>query len=220
MTKLFNAGHAAIAVSFALVPTIALAHGKNDKVHQTETYDLADFDEISVSGAYDLEVTVGEDFGITISGHAEEMENLRVEVKNSELQLGKVKSKRIKNTNGVQATITMPRLSAMSVAGVAKGNVSGIDAEDFELDIAGVGELKLNGTCKHLEANVAGVGEIKAKNFKCDDVHVSLAGVGEAEVYANKSVDVSAMGVGEVNVWGKPEDVTKNKGLMSKVNIK
>ena len=220
MTTPLNIRVAAIAVSFALVPALAFAHGKKDKSHQTETYNLSGFEEISVSGAYDLDVTVGEAFSITVSGHAEEMENLKVEVKNGELHLGKVKNKRMKNTNGVQAKITMPRLSAMSVAGVAEGTVTGIDAEDFELDIAGVGELRLSGTCQHLEADIAGVGEIKARDFKCEDVHVSLAGVGEAEVYASKSVDVSAMGVGEVNVWGKPEDVTKNKGFMSKVNIK
>ena len=221
MTYTIKRRIAALALAAALIPALAFAHGKDDKAHQTQTFDFKNFEQVSVSGVYDLDVKVGEAFSITLSGHDQEMENLKVREEDGVLHLGKKnKKQKYKNSNGIEASITLPNLTGLKVSGVAEGNITGIDADNFDIRVSGVGEVTMSGRCNHMTAKVSGVGEISAKDLKCNDVHVALSGVGEADVYASKSIDVSASGVGEVNVWGKPEEVSKSKGFMSSINIK
>jgi len=212
---------AALALGAALIPALALAHGKDDKTHQKQTLDFENFEEISVSGVYDLDVTVGEAFSIKLSGHEREMDNLKVYEKNGTLHLGKKnKRQKFKNSNGIEANITLPNLTGFRISGVAEGHITGIEADNFDIRVSGVGEVTLSGSCDHMTARVSGVGEIDAEDLECKDVHVAMSGVGEANIYASNSVDVSASGVGEVNVWGQPDEVSKSKGWMSSVNIK
>lgn len=211
----------ALIAGLAAIPITAMAHGDSDDDHIDKTFDFEDFDVISVSGVYDLDVRVGEDYSIEVSGHEREMEALDIYLDGDELVLGRKKGKsKYRNNKGIIANITLPDLSGISISGVGEGDVTGIDAEEFSLKISGVGELNMSGTCGSLEAKISGVGEINAKELECEDAYARLSGVGELDLYASESVDIKTSGVGEANVWGKPSKVKKSKGFMSSVTIK
>lgn len=211
----------ALIAGLAAMPITAYAHGKSSDDHIDKTFDFEDFDIISVSGVYDLDVRVGADYSIEVSGHDSEMEALDIYVDGDELVLGRKKGKsKYKNNKGIIANITLPDLSGISISGVGEGDVSGIDADEFELKISGVGELTMSGNCNSLEAKISGVGEINAKELECEDAYARLSGVGELDIYASESVDIKTSGVGEANVWGSPKKVSKSKGFMSSVTIR
>ena len=109
--------------------------------------------------------------------------------------------RRLKNM-GLTATITLPALNGISISGVAESEVTGVDADEFSATLSGVGELDITGDCNSLTARVSGVGELDASDFKCENVDVSVSGVGEAKVYASRSADASVSGIGEIEIYG------------------
>jgi hypothetical protein len=212
-----------LAMGIIAVPYSAYAHGSSSKSHVDETHAVRNFDKIEIGGVYELDVKVGGEFSVETSGHAKEVEGMKVYVDGNTLVIEHKKNNfrnRMKSKNGVVVTISMPELNAVEIGGVGTGNISGIDSERLTLEIGGVGEMDISGKCKSLEIEVAGVGELDARDLECEDVEVELAGVGEIDVYASKSVDVEAAGVGEVNVYGNPKDVSKSKTFLSEINIR
>lgn len=182
------------------------------------TLDLRDFDAIEIAGAYKLDVIVGEDFSIELSGPASEMERVDASLRNGALVLGSKKRLR-GETKGVRAVVTMPALNRLSVAGVADAGITGVKAKEFKLDLSGVGEVKIAGACDRLVARVSGVGEVDAQSFQCRDVDVKVAGVGEARVYASESVDAEVSGMGGIKVYGSPKSVDKRGGFFSEIKV-
>lgn len=189
----------------------------------TETYDLQGFDRISVGGVYELDVSVGPEFSVTVSGAEDEMARMEIDVVDGVLELGqqvhKLGKRRWRNM-GLTATISLPTLTAIDVAGVAEADVAGVDAETFSASLSGVGEVDLAGTCGSLTARVSGVGELDASELHCADVDVRVSGVGEARVYASKSVYASVSGVGSIDVDGSPSEVVKDKSLFADISVR
>ncbi len=211
-------------IATALCGALAFSAAAHDVDGENLTqHDLSGFTEISVSGVYNLDVTVGEDFSVTTSGSDKEIEFMEISVEEGVLKLATKKGKKswnIGNKQGIHAVITLPKLNAMEVAGVATGDVNDIDTSDLDVDVAGIAELTLTGSCGSLDLDIAGMGEVDAEALKCDNVDVDIAGMGEATVYASESVDADAAGMGQITVYGKPDTVRKSDNFMSKVKIK
>ena len=60
----------------------------------TENYDLTGFDSIEIAGVYDLDVRVGPDFSVELSGPQYEMDRVEASVKNGVLHLDMSDQKR------------------------------------------------------------------------------------------------------------------------------
>lgn len=216
-----------MACGAAIVTGIAMAGPDDGGDTITKTYDYSDFDRVSVGGVYDLDVEVGKNYSITLRANARDMSFVKISSEDGTLYLGQKKRdkdgkkrKRYKNNDGITAVITLPELNALKVSGVANGDVSGVDADDFDMSVSGVADVEISGKCNTLTARVSGVGELDAKDFKCKNTKVSLSGVGDVSIYASESVDVKASGVGGVDVYGKPSKVTKKKAKLTNIDIK
>lgn len=203
----------AIAAAAGLLGTGAHAESKSSM-----SLDLRDFDAIEIGGAYELDVIVGEDFSIELSGNADEMARVEASLKGDALVLG-TKRKVRGDTKGVRAVVTMPALNRLSVSGVADADISGVKASDFKLDLSGVGEVNIAGACEKLVARVSGVGEVDAQSLQCKAVDVKVAGVGEARVYASESVSAEVSGMGGITVYGAPKTVNKRGGFFSEIKV-
>ena len=194
-------------------------HGPN-KGDIEQTHDLQDFDAIEVRGVYRLNVTAGDDYIVFTSGTPKEVERMKVYVKDGVLILDQNDGKKkLKNRDSVWVEISLPSLNSVDITGVGTGDIVDVDSENFVLDVSGVGELEVSGTCGHLETSMRGVGELDARGLECKSADVNLKGVGEVSLFASESVDVKSKGIGEVNVYGKPKDVKKSKGFMSGVTV-
>ncbi len=217
----------AVSTPIVLMSQIANAHevkASTDKEARiSEVYDLKGFDKISITGVYDLDVKVGAPYSLEVSGPKSEMEAVEITLKDGTLILGKKdENNKTYNRNsrkGMVAQINLPSLNSLQIAGVGTGEIQGVEADAFTLEIGGVGELSISGSCKFLQADIAGVGEINTKDLRCKTAEINLAGVGEMTAYASETVDVSAAGVGSVKVYGGPKDVSKSKTFLSSVKI-
>jgi len=197
--------------------------GERDKSKDiTQTFDLAGFDRIDAGGVYELDVSVGGDFSVTISGASEEMARLEADVENGELSLGQKRpehGKRRWRNSGLTAVISLPALNAIDISGVVDGEVTGIAAASFSADLSGVGDLELSGTCENLTADISGVGDFDGRDLECETVEVHVSGVGDASVYASQSVDASVSGIGSISVYGSPSQVEKSSSFLSSISV-
>ncbi len=198
--------------------------GERDKSNDiTQTYEVAGFNEIDIGGVYEVDIHVGSDFSVTLSGAEEEMARAEVVVERGVLQLTQDDPRRGKRrwrNMGLTAEISLPALNAIEVAGVADVDVEGVAADDFTVRLAGVGEIDVVGTCNGLTASVSGVGELDAEDLECADVDVRVSGVGEAKVFASRSVDASVSGIGSITVHGSPAQVEKSSGFLADITVK
>jgi hypothetical protein len=215
-------GAAAVAVAFGNLGDLGV--GDRDKSKDiSQTFDLRDFDRIDIAGVYELEVTVGGDFSVEVSGPEDEMERVEASVEGGELVLDQRErrrgEKRWRDHEGLTARISLPALSAIEASGVVDGDVTGVAAETFKVDISGVGDMDLAGECGDLDAQVSGVGDLNAEDLKCKNVVVDVSGVGSASVFASESVEATVSGMGDINVSGSPKSVEKNGGMFSSISV-
>ena len=199
--------------------------GEHDRSNDvTEEFDVAGFDKIDVGGVFELDVTVGGDFFVEVSGAPAEMDRLEVTVENGELVLDQRRPNRGERRHwrnrSLIAKVSLPSLSGLDISGVIDGDISGVDAVDFAADFSGVGEIDLTGACENLRADISGVGDFDAKDLRCRTADVNVSGIGDASFYASESVDISVSGIGSVAVYGSPSQVEKSGGFLSSISIK
>ena len=197
--------------------------GERDKSKDvSQVYELTDFDRISVGGVFEIDVTAGGDYAVTLYGAPDVIARMEPAVENGVLHLdqgggsGKVKWR----DQGVSAVITMPSIRGVSVAGVADADVTGIDASSFKVSLSGVGNVSLSGTCESLTADVSGVGELGAEDFECRTVDVDVSGVGSARVFASEEADAAVSGIGSIDIYGSPQRVRKTSTFLANISVK
>lgn len=214
-------GAGAIAVALGQIGDADIAD-RDKSADVSRTFELTGFDRIEVAGVYELNVAVGSDFSVEISGPEKEMARVEARVDEGVLILDQRKHERGSNRihrDGVTATVSLPALSALDISGVVDGEVSGVAADAFDIDLSGVGDLELAGECNALTARVSGVGDLDAENLKCKTVKVTVSGVGEASVYASEAVEARISGIGEISVHGSPASVDKHGGMFSHIEV-
>lgn len=184
---------------------------EDDGNKTTKTYDLSGFDEINVSGVYDVEIRTGDSYSIRLEGREKEMKHARVEVSGDRLELGQTKKKwGWGNRKSINAYVTLPSLNALGVSGVADVDAEDISSKDFKLRVSGVADVNISGECGFIKASISGVSDVNAKNFVCEDGEVNMSGVGDLKVHTSESIDASVSGVGDVTVYGRPSKVEKS----------
>lgn len=216
------------AITALTIPATAHAHDLDDDDAKRDVkvdYDFSGFDKIEVTGVFLLDIQQGETFSVRTEARKKDMKWLNVRVEGDTLVLGvdedEEHSKRVNKRNkGVLAVVTMPRLETLTVAGIATGHVDAFTGGDVEIEVAGIGDLELSGTCDRLRLEFAGMGDVDARDLKCSDVEAELGGMGALTVYASESVDASIGGMGSIDVYGDPKDVDTDKTMFSSINIK
>lgn len=198
--------------------------GKRDKSKDiSETYDFTDFDRIDAAGVYELNVNVGGDFSVKISGAPEAMARVNARVEGGELVLDEERKDRTRKhwrKQGLTADITMPALNGVDIAGIVDAEIAGVDAAEFRADLSGIGDVDIEGQCDTLIANVSGIGDFDARELECVSADIDVSGIGDATIYASQSVDASVSGIGSVTVYGSPSDVDKDGTFLSNITIK
>ena len=181
---------------------------------ETRQLDLEEFDEIDVGGAFDLEITLGDEQKVLMTIDDNLWDNLEVEVNGSTLEVGWDKSCQPDGKCTIE--IVVLELKAMDIHGAAEVEITGYHGDSFEFDVSGAAELEMDGEVDRLEINVSGAGEIDTRDLKARAVEISVSGAGEAKIYASESFEGRVSGVGDITYYGNPEHVkTKVSGMGS-----
>ena len=170
---------------------------------ETRTLDLAEFSAIDVGGAFDLEITLGDEQKVVMTIDDNLWDNLEAEVHGNRLELGWDKS--CSPDGDCKVEIVVRELGKVDVHGAADVEITGYRGTSFEFNVSGAAELEMDGEVDELEISVSGAGEIDTRDLMAKSVEISVSGAGEAKVYASESFEGRVSGVGNIDYYGDPE---------------
>ena len=179
---------------------------------ETRTLDLKEFEAINVGGAFDLEITLGDEQKVVMTIDDNLWDNLEVEVSGGTLEIGWDKS--CSPEGDCRVEIVVRKLEEVDIHGAAEVEIRDFHGDSFSFDVSGAAELEMDGTVDKLDINVSGAGDIDTRDLKAKSVKISVSGAGEAKVYASESFEGRVSGVGSIDYWGDPEHQrTKVSGI-------
>ncbi len=175
---------------------------------KTESRAVASFSKIDLTGAPDVEVTVGPATSVELTADDNLLPMIETTVSGETLKIG---SKGSYSTSlGVKVKITVPSLDALAISGSGNVHVKGLKTGEMEVKIAGSGNITLTGGVDRLRVHILGSGDVRATDLAAKDVQVSVTGSGDAAVRASEQLDARVTGSGSVRFAGNPPQVQKH----------
>lgn len=174
----------------------------------TEDRNISEFTKLEVGGAYSIKVICGKEASLTISAEENLLPLIRTSVKGNAL---KIDTKRnISPRKEIVIEITVNELQSLECSGANNINVERINAQDFDVELSGAGNIDLKGETEILHAEISGAGHIDSRELKAKDVYISVCGAANASVYASNFLDASVSGVGSIDYYGNPRNTKTN----------
>lgn len=194
---------------FALVITGCSFWGVrgNGRVKNTSR-NVGDFQKIDVGGAFTVNVKVGVSPSVKIQAEENLIPLIKTTVRGDKLIIDTKKN--ISPRKEIVIDVTTNYLESIECSGANDLNVYGISSDNFNVELSGAGSVDLQGDAKVVHAELSGAGNINAENLKASHVYISVSGAASARVYARDYLDASVSGVGSIDYYGDPEDVSTN----------
>lgn len=181
---------------------------KASKNYVTKSFNVTDFDKISIAGSGDVFFTQrpgAPAVSVVTSDNIADL--LEVYVENNTLHIKFKKGYSISNTGKLDFTIQAERLTDLSLAG--SGDIklmNGLMSDNLKVSLAGSGDILCdNVNCSgDVKISVAGSGDIESHNLQCNELNLSLTGSGDMELAGiqSKSVSASISGSGDFKLQG------------------
>jgi hypothetical protein len=177
MRKILNAlTITGIVIMTAAFASCAIKVGSGRTVDQTYAY--TGFTAVSVGWNFTLDVTRGDAYSVTVTVDDNLTDYLTVSKNGDTLEISLRNGFAYTSTH-LKAEVTTPRLTAATLSGASKGNISGFNsADDFKLGVSGASQATLaDMSVNKLTLDVSGAsratGDIKASGNT--DIQVSGA---------------------------------------------
>jgi hypothetical protein len=195
-----------------------------------------DYDEVAVSGWFDVLLVDGNEGELTLTGESNLLEYIKTEVKNGRLIIKTENGVNLKPSNwnsGITITVPVASISAVTLSGsgdiVGKKTIStntlsatmsgsgditlDVETNQMEATMSGSGDITLTGNTRDFEATISGSGDIKAFDLEADNVQATVSGSADIKVTANKTLTARVSGSGDITYRGNPEKLdTKTSG--------
>jgi hypothetical protein len=183
---------------------------------KTEQRQVGDFDAISVQGATRLEITVGKSPTVEVEGRELFLDRLVTDVRERTLHITSTKKDwvTIGTSPRVTVRIAVPSLARLEVQGGNDIRLTGFNGGSSTLRLEGATNLNGSGRLDTLEVFMAGAGNADLAGLAARSAKVTVAGVGNATIHAEESLDATMNGVGAIFYLGSPQQVnTHMNGL-------
>jgi hypothetical protein len=177
---------------------------------------LDDFSKIEISGAYDVKVEIGDESKVFISAEDNLLPLIKTVVKGNRLEI--YSKKNLKPREDIYIKVTTKELTALESSGASNIRAKDIDTDKFYAELSGAGTIRLSGVTQDLKIVMSGAGTIDAKSFIADDVKVSISGACSGTVHANESLLAEVSGVGSIDYYGDPKDVSTDVSGVGSIN--
>ena len=222
-----------VMITLMLITNLLNAQNKKD-------YPLKGFDKLDMSSAFQIEVTQGSTFKVSVDAErSEDLEELSVTISNGTLiakyREGKGGWKWNNNRKKVSFTIVMPTLKLVDFSGATKSKISGfndleeltlkfsgaanseinVKADKVKLDCSGASSIKMNGNASKMNFDISGASNVNCYNFPAKDVDADISGASSVKVNASKSLTVEASGASSLRYRGQPSVKSDVSGASS-----
>jgi hypothetical protein len=197
----------AISATFALMLTLMLSgciHGvKGSGVRKTEKRDLAAFNGIETSGAFEVSVNCQKPASFEIEADDNLLPLVQTEVRDGVLRVTTTKG--YSSNGGIVLRVTVPDLASIKSTGAGKFNIAGVKNDAFAIRSTGAATVVASGESKSAKIESTGAGTIDAHKLRVNNADVSVTGAASVDVYATDQLDVRVSGAGTVSYSGNPK---------------
>jgi HSP20 family molecular chaperone IbpA len=211
---------------------LALAQSNSDRTNRkSETYQVANFDQLRISGPFEVALVQDGNETLSIDAPADDFEDIEVRVSGNTLEIRfernnwggwnnrnnrrfyaklSVKSLRQINTSAsatlrINGTLKADQLQLQASSG---SDIEGaLEAKEVECEASSGADIDLTGTTQTLAVDVSSGADVNARNLKAVRCTVEVSSGADAEVYASEEIDAGASSGGDVRYWGNPPRV-------------
>ena len=187
-------------------------------VSATEVRDVADFERIQLSGVGKVSIRFGEQPSVAVTTDDNLLEYLKTDVVDGVLKIRFTEN--INAKSKIEFDIIATELVGLSCSGSGSFEIEGLDGDTFQLTMSGATSGRADGKVQSLGVNLSGAGSLDLKELEATSAKVRVSGAGSVSVYADSKFDGSVSGVGAIDVYGEPEDVSRSVSGVGKINIK
>lgn len=149
----------------------------------------SDFSQLTVDGSTDVILRQGTENGLVIDASSQKRERIEVIQEGSLLRIKMVGGWRFWDSGNANVTINVNFKSLEEIRMSGAGNLTG------------KGRIKV----PKLQVHSSGAGDVDFEDIHAEELRVSVAGAGDAKVWATEELSVSIAGAGSVNYWGRPK---------------
>lgn len=203
---------------------------------KTETRSVGDFDGVNVSGSIDLYVKQDASRSLRIEADANLLSYLEVYTEGSSLVVRPKNGFNLKPTQDIKVYVSSPLFKKLEASGAcdifSENQVTSAEPLSIDLsgscdtkidvklpkvsaDISGACKLELKGETKDFEVDGSGSTDVKCFDLLAENVNISIAGAGDAEVYASAKLEVDVSGAAGVKYKGNASVNQKISGAGS-----
>lgn len=184
----------------------------------TEEREIEEFSRIEVSGAYNINIVVGDRTSLSIAAEDNLQRFITTEVVNDKLI--------IKNTHNILPKrkiiidISTNDLEEIISSGISNIYAERIDEQNFSVDLRRAGVIELFGKVENFDAYIYGAALLDSKEFFARFVDIDIEGSARAEAYVSEKLTVELSGNGSIDYYGDPLEVVVDNSGVGSVNKK
>jgi hypothetical protein len=169
----------------------------------TETRTPGEFTRVDVRHGIQVQVAFGEPTGVRLEGQQNLLAITRTTLDGDRLIVDTTSN--YTTSTPIRATVTVPRLDEIAVAGGARGEVRGVEAGPLVVRAVGGASLTLAGTASEVRITAEGGAVLDLAALEARSAMVNLAGGVAAKVHATDAVTGTASGGVILRVSGDPD---------------
>lgn len=196
----------ALGAIILLIVGCAHAPAPEQVVHTTTVAEA--YRDIELAGAFAVELEIGPEAAIELSGDQEAVDHVRIEVDGERLAISMPQHRR--GDGDLRVKITTPALERVEVNGAAELTMTGLEAGALDVEVNGAASTTARGTVDALDLEINGAGSFEAEKLVADLVMVEINGAGSATVHATEELHAELQGVGTVRYAGRPGTVNQD----------
>lgn len=173
----------------------------------TKKYDFGTIKSIDAGSIYEIEVTEGNQKGVTIVYDAVYEGHLEVKYFQGELILGmKPNVKMINNKEGIKVYLQMPTIEEIDLSGAAKLTASGtFKTRELDIDLSGATSVKgLQISGNELSIDCSGASNLTITGDFSSSIEADVSGASKVTITGNsRDLEIEASGASNVHVTGE-----------------
>jgi hypothetical protein len=183
--------------------------------------DVKPFNSIKADGVYDIVLSQGVKENVTVKG--DYSPRMKIYTEGNTLLLSDSEHVRFLSNTHTTLYITVVNINSMSIEGVCNTTCSDtlnlknfvfdfpgvgstnllLNADSLKVSNEGTGSLKLAGKANYTSISDEGTGSLNSEKLMVKDLHVNLAGTGDARLYASNTIYLETSGTGDVYYSGQ-----------------
>lgn len=199
----------------------------------TRVISTGNFNEVEARGSMNVRVRKGSTTEVKVEVDENLFEHLDIRVDGETLVVTTKRNVNIAPSRDMVVYVTAPDFERVAASGSGdlmtenllsfdhpltlqtsgSGNIQAeVDVPELTTKTSGSGNVSLRGTAEDFEASVSGSGEVHAADLRAQNAKLRISGSGDADIFAEKALEVRVSGSGTVRYKGEPKTDIKTSG--------